>query len=126
MAHWKDSDKEDGKRRIPSWDSNPATFYEYKDAVKIWALGENLDVNYCVAARLIPHLSGAAYTVATTIAEEDLMPRRQGIRIPITRASSMDFEEIPTPVQRARSFTGITGPQPGTASTGDPAAVPVP
>ena len=91
MAHWKDTDKEDGKRRIPNWDSNPSTFYEYKDAVKIWALGENLDVNYCVAARLIPHSSGAAYTIATTIPEEDLMPRRRGTRIPITRASSTEF-----------------------------------
>ena len=133
MAHWKDTDKEDGKRRIPNWDSNPSTFYEYKDAVKIWALGENLDVNYCVAARLIPHLSGAAYTIATTIPEADLMPRRRGTRIPITRASSTEFEEIPIPIQRTRSLTGIAGPQPGatrpgTASTDAPdaAAVPVP
>ena len=110
MAHWKDTDKEDGKRRIPNRDSNPSTFYEYKDAVKIWALGENLDVNYCVAARLIPHLSGAAYTIATTIPEADLMPRRRGTRIPITRASSTEFEEIPIPIQRTRSLRGITGP----------------
>ena len=39
-----DRDFHDSRAYIPSWDGNPASFRRYSDEVRIWALGENLDV----------------------------------------------------------------------------------
>ena len=44
--------KETSGRPPPSWDGNPERWQTYKDEVRIWILGTNLDVGYCVAAAL--------------------------------------------------------------------------
>ena len=61
---------------IPSWDGNPATWQRYREDVRVWKLGLNLDVPYSIAARMIMKLKGAARRKAITLKDEDL----QGIR----------------------------------------------
>ena len=38
---------------VPSWDGNPAKWRDYQQEVKLWQLSENLEVNQCLASRLV-------------------------------------------------------------------------
>ena len=67
------SEREHGKNDPPSWDGNPTSWRHYQDEVRIWTLGQDLDVKYCLAARLIRNLTGPARRAALTIAEADLL-----------------------------------------------------
>ena len=67
------SEREHGKYDPPSWDGNPTSWRHYQDEVRIWTLGQDLDVKYCLAARLIRNLTGPARRAALTIAEADLL-----------------------------------------------------
>ena len=58
----------EGYSLIPVWDGAPRGWWRYRDDVDIRAPDTNLGVKYCVAARLVPRLNGAA--------------RRVGLRIP--------------------------------------------
>ena len=69
-------DEHNDRSRIPGWDGNPATFATYRDEVRIWQLGENLDVHYSLAARLIQRLSGAAERRGLSMPDMELMPFR--------------------------------------------------
>ena len=66
--------KETSGRPPPSWDGNPERWQTYKDEVRIWTLGTNLDVGYCVAARLVSALRGSARRVGLSMADNDLEP----------------------------------------------------
>ena len=81
-----DRDYEDKSRQIiPSWDGSPAGWQRYQEQVRLWRLGENLDVRYSVAARLVSRLSGAARRACINMPDASLMPRRG-------RAAVMDDE----------------------------------
>ena len=67
-----DGDGDSGRRHIPRWDGHPATWKQYEQEVRIWRMGENLDVKYCIAARLIQNLSGAARRAALQLKDEQL------------------------------------------------------
>ena len=66
-------DRDTRQNDPPSWDGNTTTWRHYQDEVRIWTLGQDLDVTYCLASRLIRNLSGAARRAALTVAEDDLL-----------------------------------------------------
>ena len=68
------ADHEEHRKYVPSWDGNPTTYRQYKEAVRIWLLGEKLDVEYSLAARLVQNLAGAARTTGNALSDEQLMP----------------------------------------------------
>ena len=72
-----DRDREHGKNDPPTWDGNPGTWRPFKDEVRIWTLGQDLEVKYCFAARLIRNLTGAARRAALSIPEADLLATDQ-------------------------------------------------
>ena len=47
------------------------------DEVRIWTLGQDLEVKYCLAARLIRNLTGATRRAALSIPEADLLATDQ-------------------------------------------------
>ena len=53
--------------RIPTWDGTPSQWKAYKRAVELWIEGENLDVHYSLAARLVTRLTGTARMAADLI-----------------------------------------------------------
>ena len=65
---------DNSRAHIPRWDGNPATYPRFKEAVKIWKLGENLEVSYSVAARLVSSLSGSARRSVINLSETELFP----------------------------------------------------
>eukprot|EP00959_Pyramimonas_sp_CCMP1952_P230971 4828503-Pyramimonas_sp.AAC.1 len=71
MTSSQDDDKYQGADAyVPHWDGNPASWHTYKDEVRIWTLGLNLDVPYSLAARMIRKLKGAARRKALTLTNE--------------------------------------------------------
>ena len=70
MAHHGDDDKP----RIPRWNGDPSRFQHWKDEVRIYKLGENLNVNRSVAARLVGGLSGPARKVGLSMSDDDFFP----------------------------------------------------
>ena len=76
MSDFDKRDESGNRQIIPSWDGAPAGWQRYQEQVRLWRMGENLDVKYSVAARLVARLSGAARRACINMTEESLMPQR--------------------------------------------------
>ena len=69
------ADNHDGGRRfIPRWDGNPGTFRIYVQEVELWAMTEDLNVRYAIAARLVQNLTGAARRACQGMTKAELSP----------------------------------------------------
>ena len=93
MAHHGDDDKP----RIPRWNGDPSRFQHWKDEVRIYKLGENLNVNRSVAARLVGGLSGPARKVGLSMMDEDLFPVASMIPPPAPLAEGQAAGDPPVP-----------------------------
>ena len=77
----------DGYSRIPGWDGAPPTWRRFKRAVDIWLEGENLDVPYSLAARMVQKLTGTARNRADLIPLKELRPIRASPAVEAVEAS---------------------------------------
>ena len=93
MAHHGDDDKP----RIPRWNGDPSRFQHWKDEVRIYKLGENLNVNRSVAARLVGGLSGPARKVGLSMTDGDLFPYATVYPAPATPAAGQPAGDVPVP-----------------------------
>ena len=59
---------------VPSWDGNQDKWEEFKEAVEMWTLAEDLERSYSVAARLVMRLTGPAKTVVKSMTGDQLHP----------------------------------------------------
>ena len=59
---------------IPSWNGDPSTWIDYRQEVRLYQLGENLEVSYSIASRLVGRLRGAARRVGLVMDAADLFP----------------------------------------------------
>ena len=64
----------EGYSLIPVLDGAPQGWRRYRDDLEIWAPGTKLEVNYCVAARVVSRLKGSARRVGLRIPREQLQP----------------------------------------------------
>ena len=55
------------RRHMPKWES-------FRDEIRVWRLGEKLNVKYSLAARLVSGLSGPARMTCMTMDAEQLHP----------------------------------------------------
>ena len=62
------------RRHIPTWNGNAAKWESFRDEVRVWRLGENLNVKYSLAARLVSGLSGPARMTCMTMDADQLHP----------------------------------------------------
>ena len=69
--------------------------------MEIWALGTNLEVNYCVAARLVSRLRGAARRVGLRLPRDQLQP------LPAVAAQYDDDGEVIEEARAADNMRGI-------------------
>ena len=90
----------DGYSRIPGWDGSPQTWRRYKRAVEIWIEGENLEVSYSIAARMVTKLTGTARNRADLIPLTELRPIRAMAAVE-AREANPSTGEPPTPYQPA-------------------------
>ena len=70
--------QDNDRSRIPSWNGHPDGWKNYKEEVRIWMLGSKLDVQYCLAARLVENLSGPARQIGLRMAEAELEAKKGG------------------------------------------------
>ena len=59
---------------IPSWDGDPSKWIEYRQELRLYQLGKNMEVSYCIASRLVGRLRGAARRVGLAMETDDLFP----------------------------------------------------
>merc|ERR1712214_244899 len=69
----------------------------------MWRLGENLDVKYSLAARLVSRLSGAARRACVNMPESSLMPVRGADAV-----MASDGRTVETPAMEEDLAAGIT------------------
>ena len=62
------------RRHIPTWNGNAAKWESFRDEIRVWRLGETLNVKYSLAARLVSGLSGPAQLTCMTMDAEQLHP----------------------------------------------------
>ena len=62
------------RRHIPTWNGNAAKWESFRDEIRVWRLGENLNVKYSLAARLVSGLSGPARMTCMTMDADQLHP----------------------------------------------------
>ena len=68
--------------RIPGWDGNPTTWWRYKQDVELWLEGEDLEVKYSIAARMVQKLTGTARIRANLLPVDNLRPQRPSPAVP--------------------------------------------
>ena len=44
------------RRHIPTWNGNVAKWESFRDEIRVWRLGKNLNVKYSLTARLVSGL----------------------------------------------------------------------
>ena len=82
--------------RIPTWDGNPQTWWKHKQDVELWLEGEDLEVKYSIAARMVQRLTGTARIRANLLEVEALRPQRPVAAIPaVTEGSTIINGEVP-------------------------------
>ena len=59
---------------LPQWDGDPSGWRDYQQEVRLYKTGENLEVNWSVAARLVGGLRGAARRVGLAMTDQELLP----------------------------------------------------
>ena len=62
------------RRHIPTWNGNAAKWESFRDEIRVWRLGENENVKYSLAARLVSGLTGPARLTCMTMDAEQLHP----------------------------------------------------
>ena len=56
------------------WDGDPSGWRDYQQEVRLCKTGENLEVIWSVAARLVGGLKGAARRVGLAMTDQELLP----------------------------------------------------
>ena len=59
---------------VPTWDGNPERWNDFAEEVALWSLGENLEVSYSLAARLVGRLTGSARKTARQMTAVQMHP----------------------------------------------------
>ena len=62
------------RRHIPTWNGDAAKWESFRDEIRVWRLGENLNVKHSLAARLVSGLSGPARMTCMTMDADQLHP----------------------------------------------------
>ena len=57
-----------------TWNGNAAKWESFRDEIRVWRLGENLNVKYSLTARLVSGLSGPARMTCMTMDADQLHP----------------------------------------------------
>ena len=62
------------RRHIPTWNGNAAKWESFRAEIRVWRLGENLNVKYSLAAKLVSGLSVPARKTCMSMCADQLHP----------------------------------------------------
>ena len=102
------------RAHAPSWDGNQDTWDEFREAVNIWMMAEDLEKSYSVAARLIMRLTGPAKTVVKSMGPAEIHPTLDSSPVKDETASDWkarrNREGIKKVMEQLNAKLGVTRP----------------
>ena len=105
---------------LPQWDGYPSGLRDYQQEVRLHKTGENLEVNWSVAARLVGRLRGAARRVGLAMTDQELLPTARNITDNWERKTDRNRQGIEALTARLETELGQQRPQKkGASSTGN-------
>ena len=105
----------DGGRNsyVPRWDGDSRGWLRYKDEVEMWLMGENLNVQHVIAARLIAAMSGSARRACIKFTRDVLFPTAQAVEDDpnINSRERCNERGVRNVMERLRTTLGVTEPE---------------
>ena len=96
---------------LPQWDGDPSGWRDYQQEVRLYKTGENLEVNWSVAARLVGGLRGAARRVGLAMTDQELLPTARNITDNWERKADRNRRGIEALMARLEAELGQQRPQ---------------
>ena len=96
---------------LPQWDGDPSGWRDYQQEVSLYKTGENLEVNWSVAARLVGGLKGAARRVGLAMTDQELLPTARNITDNLERKADRNRRGIEALMTRLEAELGQQRPQ---------------
>ena len=96
---------------LPQWDGDPSGWRDYQQEVRLYKTGENLEVNWSVAARLVGGLRGAARRVGLAMTDQELLPTARNITDNLERKADRNRRGIEALMARLEAELGQQRPQ---------------
>ena len=96
---------------LPQRDGDPSGWRDYQQEVRLYKTGENLEVNWSVAARLVGGLRGAARRVGLAMTDQELLPTARNITDNLERKADRNRRGIEALMTRLEAELGQQRPQ---------------
>ena len=96
---------------LPQWDGDPSGCRDYQQEVRLYETGENLEINWSVAARLIGGLRGTARRVGLAMTDQELLPTARNITDNLERKADRNHRGIEALMTRLEAEFGQQRPQ---------------
>ena len=95
---------------LPQWDGYPSGWRNYQE-VRLYKTGENLEVSWSVAARLVGGLKGAARRVGLAMTDQELLPTARNIPDDGERKADRNRRGVEALMARLETELGKQPPQ---------------
>ena len=96
---------------LPQWDGDPSGWRDYQQVVRLCRTGENLEVSWSVAARLVGGLKGAARRVGLAMTDQELLPTARNIPDDGERKADRNRRGVEALMARLETELGKQPPQ---------------
>ena len=96
---------------LPQLDGDPSVSRDYQQEVRLYKAGENLEVNWSVAARLVGVLRGAARRVGLAMTDQELLSTARNITDSLERKADRNRRGIEALLTRLEAEHGQQRPQ---------------
>ena len=96
---------------LPQWDGDRSGWRDYQQEVRLYKTGENLEVNWSVAVRLVGGLKGAARRVGLAMTDQELLPTARNITDNLERKADRNRRGIEALMTRLEAELGQQRPQ---------------
>ena len=106
-----DMEPKSERMSLPQLDGDPSGWRDYQQEVRLYKTGENLEVNWSVAARLVGGLRGAARRVGLAMTDQELLPTARNIIDNLERRADRNRRGIEALMTRLEAELGQQRPQ---------------
>ena len=106
-----DMEPKSERMSLPQWDGDLSGWRDYQQEVRLYKTGENLEVNWSVAARLVGGLRGAARRVGLAMTDQELLPTARNITDNLERKADRNRRGIEALMTRLEAELGQQRPQ---------------
>ena len=105
-----DMEPKSERMSLPQWDGDPSGWRDHQQEVRLYKTGENLEVNWSVAARLVGGLRGAR-RVGLAMTDQELLPTARNITDNLERKAGRNRRGIEALMTRLEVELGQQRPR---------------